>query len=517
MQKILTLLCCYLLCTHISYAQYQHPNVLISSNQNPSEPAIAIDPRNPDVIVAGANLNASYYSTDAGLTWTENMLGSSLGERGDPCITVDNAGNFYYFHLAENIDRVICQKSTDGGVTWTDGSFTQPATNGQIHDKEWGYADPTTNSVYVTWTEYEGGFNPALTDSTNILFSSSFDGAQTWSVPQRINKIRGDCLYKDVVDPNPATGPNGEVYATWADSTGVRFDRSLDYGVTWLDDDIQVAPVLNSIYYHISGNARDSLRTATNIECDLSDSPNRGNIYISWMDDKNGLDNIDIFMAKSTDGGTSWSEPKRVNDDAGIAQQYYHGMTIDQATGYLYFIFYDRRNHPNTDSTDVYMAVSTDAGETFTNFKVSETPFLANNFAFVGDYLGVAAQNNVVRPIWVRIDNFWVTSVMTAIVNVDMVTSLPHHLSQNTASISNYPNPFAQFTTLRYTTTQANTQVQGFLFDIQGKQVATWQQNTPQIGTYEYTLDARSLPAGIYACQLLMNGNNYWHKIILSR
>lgn len=38
-------------------------------------------------------------------TWTENFLASSLGERGAPCITVDNVGNFYYFHLAENIDR----------------------------------------------------------------------------------------------------------------------------------------------------------------------------------------------------------------------------------------------------------------------------------------------------------------------------------------------------------------------------------------------------------------------------
>ena len=512
MKKTLLVLFITAICTQLVSAQ--HPNVLISSNQNPSEPAICIDLQNTNVIVAGANLNAAYYSTDGGLTWTENFLASSLGERGDPCITVDNVGNFYYFHLAENIDRVICQKSEDGGITWSDGTATEPANNGQLHDKEWGYVDPITNSVYVTWTEYEGGFNSTPTDSTNILFAASFDGAQTWSVPQRINKVRGDCLYKDVVDPNPATGINGEVYITWADSTGIKFDRSLDYGNTWLDNDIQVAPVLNSIYYHVEGNARDSVRTSANIKCDLGNSPYRGNIYISWMDDKNGLDNIDIFMVKSTDGGTSWSQPKRVNDDEGIAQQYYHGMTIDQATGYLYFIFYDRRNYPNTNLTDVYMAVSTDGGENFINFKVSETPFEANNFAFVGDYLGVAAQNNVVRPIWVRVDNFVQTSVMTAIVNLDMVTNVPHQLAQtNVVSINNYPNPFAQFTTFACTTTQANTQIQGFLFDMQGKQVANWQQTAPQTGTYNYTLDARNLPAGVYACQILLNGNSYWHKI----
>ncbi len=90
-------------------------------------------------------------------------------------------------------------------------------------------------------------------------------------------------------------------------------------------------------------------------------------------------------------------------------------MTIDQATGYLYFVFYDRRNYSNTQ-TDVYMARSTDGGETFNNFKVSSTPFTPNSSSFFGDYTNVTAHNGKVRPIWTRLDNTSL-SLYTAIVD----------------------------------------------------------------------------------------------------
>ena len=59
MKKTLLVLFITAICAQLVAAQ--HPNVLISSNQNPSEPAICIDLQNTNVIVAGANLNAAYY------------------------------------------------------------------------------------------------------------------------------------------------------------------------------------------------------------------------------------------------------------------------------------------------------------------------------------------------------------------------------------------------------------------------------------------------------------------------
>ena len=153
--------------------------------------------------------------------------------------------------------------------------------------------------------------------------------------------------------------------------------------------------------YSISGiNRANGLPITT---CDLSNGPNRGTIYVNWSDQRNGKDNTDIWLAKSTDGGETWSSPKRVNDDSSRRQQFFTWMSIDQTNGYLYFVFYDRRNYSN-DSTDVYMALSKDGGSTFINRKISESAFLPNASVFFGDYTNLTVDNGVIRPIWTRLD-----------------------------------------------------------------------------------------------------------------
>ncbi len=106
----------------------QHRNVLVSNLNYPNEPCIAIDPNNTNRMVAAANLNNFYYSSDAGLTWTAGRATSTYGVWGDPVVVADYEGSFYYFHLSNPpngnwIDRIVCQKSTDGGKSWSKGTF----------------------------------------------------------------------------------------------------------------------------------------------------------------------------------------------------------------------------------------------------------------------------------------------------------------------------------------------------------------------------------------------------------
>ena len=42
--------------------------------------------------------------------------------------------------------------------------------------------------------------------------------------------------------------------------------------------------------------------------CDLSGGSNHGTIYINWTDQRNGTDDTDVWLAKSTDGGDTWTE-----------------------------------------------------------------------------------------------------------------------------------------------------------------------------------------------------------------
>ena len=113
----------------------QFTNVLIDNSFNPEEPSIVINPKNPLQMAAGSNIDNSYYSVDGGATWITGFLNSSLTVYGDPCLVSDSSGNFLYFHLVQGIDKIVCQKSTDGGVTYNDGSYTSN-NNQLLQDKE---------------------------------------------------------------------------------------------------------------------------------------------------------------------------------------------------------------------------------------------------------------------------------------------------------------------------------------------------------------------------------------------
>jgi len=69
----------------------QYPNVRVSKvgSNDPEEVTIAINPTNPQNLVAGANISYFYYSTDGGQTWAEGRLSSSLGVWGDPSVIFD--------------------------------------------------------------------------------------------------------------------------------------------------------------------------------------------------------------------------------------------------------------------------------------------------------------------------------------------------------------------------------------------------------------------------------------------
>ena len=56
----------------IAYTQIQ--NIKISCLLNPEEVSIAINPKNTQQIIAGANLASSYYSHDGGFTWSRHGL-----------------------------------------------------------------------------------------------------------------------------------------------------------------------------------------------------------------------------------------------------------------------------------------------------------------------------------------------------------------------------------------------------------------------------------------------------------
>lgn len=347
---------------------------------------------------------------------------SSLGVWGDPCVIFDAEGNLYYGHLSDPIDgdfidRIVIQKSVDGGQTWSDGAgigLNPP----KDQDKEWLVADltdsPFRNTIYAAWTEFDkyGSGNPE--DRTRILSSYSRDFCTTWTDPIVVSDLTGDCLDSDntVEGAVPAIGPQGEVYLSWAGPQGIMFDKSLDGGETF-GMDIFVTSMPGGWDIDVPGIFRCNGFPVT--ACDISYSLHRGNIYIMWTDQSNGPDDTDVFLIKSTDGGETWGSKIRVNDDPPGKHQFFAWMAIDQITGHIYVVFYDRRDSEDF-STEVYLARSIDGGNTFINYKISDYPFSPISGIFFGDYINVAAQNGIIHVVWARMDgidlSIWATKIV---------------------------------------------------------------------------------------------------------
>jgi hypothetical protein len=534
MKKLLCLLLLIALTCAASAQPFQ--NVMIDNSGSPEEPSICINPKNTNLLVAGANINSYYYSSNAGLNWSEGVLHGLYQVWGDPCMAVDTLGNFYFFHLVNGnyfIDRMGCHKSVDNGIHYnyyTRETYWQYNPPRAQQDKEWIGIDwthgPRGNWIYATWTQFDRYNSGSPADSSRILFTRSTDAGSSWLDPGIIiSGQSGTCFDDDntMEGAVPCVGPNGEVYVGWAgpkvlnSQYGIYFNKSTDGGDTWLDNPLYITDQPGGWDYNINGIYRANGLPITC--CDISDGPYRGNIYINWTDEA-GTNDHDVKFIKSSDGGFNWSAVLRVNDDPPGKEQFFTWMTVDQATGYIYIIFYDRRNYSDNLSTDVYLARSTNGGDTFVNMLVSESPFVPTQGIFFGDYTNITAANGIVRPIWTRLHNNNL-SIWTAIIDFPVqVKNNNNAIQQSYALGQNFPNPFNPSTTIEFTIpANLRNRVTLKVYDILGKEVAVLVNEALQGGTYQINWNAGNFSSGIYFYKLAGSDGSFSEtkKMILSK
>jgi hypothetical protein len=396
-------------------------NIKVADSQGPGfepcEPSIAVSMKNPQNVVAGVIIDRAISTMDGGKTWLDQHLKTPLGVWGDPTLISDTKGNFYYFHLAAGqgeawLDRIVCQKSSDGGRTWSAGAsigYNHPADQ----DKQWATTHPTKPYVYASWTQFDKYGSRKPTDHSNIMFSISKDGGASWSKQLRINELPGDCLDSDNTTEGavPAVSRDGKIFVAWANQGKIFFDRSYDNGKTWLAHDKIIAEQKAGWDLKIPGTDRSNGMPVLMI--DNSGGPNTGSLYLVWGDQKVG-DDTDVFFSRSSNNGNTWSPAQRVNKDGPGKQQFLPWMAVDQTTGNIYIDYYDRRAYDDLQ-TDVYVAYSVDGGKSFVEKRISESPFTPTDKAFFGDYTNISAHGGVIAPIWGRMDKGR-TTVWTAMI-----------------------------------------------------------------------------------------------------
>ncbi|MEZ4654063.1 MAG: FlgD immunoglobulin-like domain containing protein [Candidatus Eisenbacteria bacterium] len=513
-----TLLC--LLLAPVALAG-SYPNIRVSQpgTSNPEEVTIAINPVDPSNLIAGSNLSYSYHSTDGGWTWAQRTISSSMGVWGDPCVIFDAAGNGYYGHLSNPasgywLDRIVVQKTTDGGATWNDGvgiGLNPPAQQ----DKEWLVADqtdsPWSGNLYMSWTEFDNYGSPSPGDSSRILFSRSTSSGAAWDLPVRVSDVGGNCIDSDLTTEGavPAVGPGGEIYVSWSRDGAIWFDRSTDGGVTF-GEDVFVATQPGGWDFNVPGIYRCNGLPIT--ACDVSNSPYRGTVYVCWGDQRNGTDDTDVFLIRSTDGGATWGSTITVNDDSGANQQFFPWMTVDPATGAVYVVFYDRRNGAGNE-TEVYVAMSVDGGSSFTNFVVSDTPFTPTASVFFGDYINIAALSGHVYPIWMRLDGQEL-SVWMAMVDETAGVPAPLPGDSGSAPLLVAANPWRPGAPISFELGHA-ARVNVSVFNSGGRLVRTLVDAPRGAGRHSLSWDGDGAGAGVYFLSIAADGATNVKKLVV--
>ncbi len=381
-----------------------------------TEPAIAVNPRNPEQVTSAYQSSVRLASSqDGGQHWTAAEGGAPPNYKvsGDVSLTYDNQGHafvcyiafdklgsFNYWARGATRNGIFVRRSMDGGKTWEANHFpvaeqlSQPGI--PFEDKPIIVADTSSSryagNLYVGWTRWR------IADS-QMVFSRSTDDGKTWSQAIEIDAHPG--LPRDdngaAEGFDAAVGPDGTVYAIWSQDNDVWLTTSRDGGQKFS----RARPILHTepIMYAIA-----TLERANGFP-QIGVDPKSGRLYIAWTDYRNG--DLDIFVATSTDHGKNWSAPVRVNDDPihNGAEQFFQWLAVDPADGSANVIFYDRRGDPQQIKQIVALARSTDGGKTFTNYAWTTEPFAASSDIFFGDYSGLAAYGGRVYGIWTEVPN----------------------------------------------------------------------------------------------------------------
>jgi hypothetical protein len=388
-------------------------NYRVSSitNIKPNEVTVSVNPANPQNIIIGSNRDWIYTSFSGGTSWSEQALVSPvMGVLGDPVVIFDHLGNAYYCHLSDPegtviADQIVVQKSSDGGQTWNNGKGI--GLHGtRLQDKNWMETDMTSSSykgnLYLAWTEFDKYGSPLPEDKSRIRFSFSSDQSVNWSEPIVISDTEGDCLDGDntMEGAVPGIGPNGEIYIAWSGPQGIYFDKSVDGGKTFTTDKI-LSDMPGGWVFSIPEIYRCNGLPFT--ACDISNSAYKGNIYVMWSDQRNGTNNTDVFLMKSSDGGLTWSQRKKVNDDNTQTHQFFPNITVDPKTGFVYIVYYDR-SRTGSLYTEVTLSRSVDGGNSFKSYKISNEAFLPTSTIFFGDYIDIAAYDGHIYPVWMTLN-----------------------------------------------------------------------------------------------------------------
>jgi hypothetical protein len=417
------------------------------------EPWVSANPANPRNLVAvyqqdrwsngGAQGDLTSFSFNRGRSWHRptpppftrcaggNAANGGNYERAsDPWVSFGPHGSAHQIALAlagpaPNFptSAVLVSSSRDGGRSWGPIKTLQRDTTAQLaNDKESITADPTNaRFVYAVWDRLQAQ-NPADPNSPlsgDTLFARSTDGGRTWEPTRTILDFPDNSNIQTLGNQIVVLGNGTVVDAFDLIDHGVPYvavQRSTNRGRSWSHP--AVVDILFSSAARGQGVIDPSdghpVRTGDLLPEAAAD-PRRGSrtLYLVWQDVRFARGaplayfNDQIVLARSRDGGRSWSDRKRVSSNR-RTQAFTGSVEVNQRgnLGVTYCDFtFDHRAGPL--DTDYWSTESRDGGRTFArrerltrrSFDMRSAPD-AEGFD-VGDYEGLTSAGRRFLPVFV--------------------------------------------------------------------------------------------------------------------
>src|SRR5882762_3308390 len=215
-------------------------------------------------------------------------------------------------------------------------------------DRESGWADnnpssPFFGSLYISWNDFNVG-------NANIFVIRSTDGGTTWSSPVMVSTqptfVRNTQITGDL-------SGNGTLYIAGMDEGGGGFPhndtnliyKSTDGGATW------------SNTYTGTPFPGPGVTSAGYFACMFSPAywrhegwgePAAFNniVHLVYSQHGDGSDPGDVYYIRSTDGGSTFGAPLKLNTDGGTRPQWQPNLSVSP-TGTLLATWYDARESAN--------------------------------------------------------------------------------------------------------------------------------------------------------------------------
>jgi len=267
-------------------------------------------------------------------------------------------------------NAIVASRSLDDGLTWSNPIALIRDGKGFFNDKDAIIADPENpDLVYAVWDRLVAGDNGGPT-----YFARSIDSGASWEPAKPIHDPGPRSQTISNVTVVTRSGALVVMFVQIDYDLGnrarVAVVRSFDKGTSW------TAPVFIADLLSVGTrdpNTNQPVRDQSIIPM-VSAAPN-GAVYVVWQDSRfDGGARDAIVISRSLDDGANWTPPARVSTAAGVAA--FDPAVHVRADGAIGVTYYDFRSDgaAATLLTDAWLARSSDGGRSWTESRIAE-PF----------------------------------------------------------------------------------------------------------------------------------------------